>query len=229
MADRRANIHTDRPRWVCGLDLSGPANHVDTALTWFDAKPDGLHYAGCLCPASDRDIVEQLRTLAGKRQVVLGIDAPLSYNDGGGQRTCDASLKCALKHKGVGFVGVMPPTLDRMVYLTLRGISLTRAIMSLDGARNMTVVEVHPGAALALRGAPELPLRKYKSDDHEALGQLKQWLAKQGLRGLPRRFGKTSHEIDSAAGALAAWKWSIGDCVWLARAEPPQRPYDFAC
>jgi uncharacterized protein len=46
---------------------------------------------------------------------------------------------------------IMPPTLNRMVYLTLRGIKLSREIEKLNAAYSISLVEVHPGAVIGAR------------------------------------------------------------------------------
>ncbi len=215
--------------YVCGLDLSGPANSAGTALMCFSAAAGRFRWKSLLTPANDAQIIERLQALAADGEVALGIDAPLSYNDGGGLRDCDKDLKQRLRENGLGFIGVMPPTLTRMVYITLRGIWLTRTLAALPEGRRIRMVEVHPGAAVGLRGAPREVLRRYKAGGAEDVRAMKSWLAGQGLTGLPRAFPRSAHEVDAAAAALAAWKWQAGESVWLAKAEPPGRPYDFAC
>jgi len=222
---------TDERRIVfLGLDLSGPAKPENTVLTWLRRDAEGLRYIGHLCAASDGDIVGELAALTVEDEVILGIDAPLSYKDGGGFRQCDKDLQAALRQKElVHFVHVMSPVFGGMAWLTLRGIVLSRTVELLPEAHRIRIVEVHPGAVLGLRGAPVEALQRYKKGDRGALQQLKRWLNERGLRGFPESFGRTSHEVDSAAGALAAWQWFAGGPAWLAEAQPPERPYPFAC
>ncbi len=216
-----------KAQWVCGVDLSGPANPAGTALVWCACGTTCLTYRGTIWPASDADVLDQITVLARSGPLAVGIDAPLSYEDGGGMRSCDRELARTLKANGSGFVGVMSPTLSRMVYVTLRGIGLARAMQGLNGSM-IRIAEVHPGATMALRGAPEGGLRSYKKATRPA-ADLCQWLVQQGLRGLSGSEWKTSHEVDAAAAALATWKWLRQESVWLAPAQPPARPYDFAC
>ena len=42
-----------------------------------------------------------------------------------------------------------------MVYLTLRGIGLTRRIMKMTDTKQIQIVEVHPGAAIGTRIGPD--------------------------------------------------------------------------
>ena len=72
---------------------------------------------------------------------MIGIDAPLSYQDGGGDRPQDKSIRQFIKKHGLSGSSIMPPTLTKMVYLTLRGIGLTRRIMLLNDSQNIRMVE----------------------------------------------------------------------------------------
>ncbi|MFO7958184.1 MAG: DUF429 domain-containing protein [Candidatus Brocadiia bacterium] len=214
-------------RWICGLDLSGPANPGHTVLAWFSSEDEHLTYRSALCPAGDADIVKKVEELAGSGPVAVGIDAPLSYRDGGGMRPCDQKLAEALKEAKMNFVGVMAPTMVQMVYITLRGIGLARTL-GLVTHGGVRTVEVHPGAVMALGGASRAALKQYKKSE-KPLPELRDWLSEQGLHELPPDSFGTSHRIDAAAAALGVWKWLLGESVWLAAAQPPQRPYDFAC
>jgi len=216
----------DQPRLLAGIDLSGPANHRDTAFAWFLCDEHGLTYKDVFTDVSDEGVVAHVGRMAKRATVIVGIDAPLSYNDGGGDRPGDASLRSRLKANGLPTQMVMAPTATRMAYLTLRGVGLSRALMLLSG--QLEVVEVHPGASLALRGAPAEALEVYKSDDVASCRQLGTWLRDQGLHDLPVLEGP-SHIVDACASALAAWHWKAGEPVWLHRAEPPGHPFDFAC
>ncbi|MFY4776408.1 hypothetical protein [Metabacillus sp. RGM 3146] len=81
--------------------------------------------------------------------LVIGFDSPLSCNDGGGDRKADRLFREYIKGQGMHHGSIMPPTLTKLVYLTLRGISLTRMIERLS--KPIQVVEVHPGAAMFTR------------------------------------------------------------------------------
>ena len=211
-----------------GLDLSGPSNPDDTALAWFGGEGDRLSRMGHVEGAGDDYILELLTDLYDRHEVLLGIDAPLSYHDGGGRRDCDTELSSALKKRGLSFIGVMAPTYSKMGWLTLRGMGLARRIELTPQAHRVRIVEVHPGAAMGLHGAPPDALRRYKRGDAGAVQHLADWLTDEGLDTLPD-LGKSSHLLDSCAAALAAWRWHTGGSAWIAQAKLPQRPYDFAC
>ena len=122
----------------------------------------------------------------------------------------------------------MPPTMIRMVYLTLRGIVLARMLETLRPDFDLRIVEVHPGAGMLLRGAPSKVVSALKRDK-AARTQLLQWLEAQGLKGISRAGNVPDHYVAACAAALGAWQWSLGKSVWLYSAKPPDHPYDFAC
>lgn len=209
-----------------GIDLSGPSNLSDTTLLAFCQRGRHLKLVESIEGASDLNIAEMVKQLSREGLVVIGLDAPLSYNPGGGLRSSDQSLKKRVIEAGLRPGSVMPPTLNRMAYLTLRGISVARLLKAL--AVPVVIVEVHPGAAFALRGAPIEAVRTFKQDLESRLVLLS-WLAQQGLKGLYEQASVTDHYVAAAAAALAAWKWHKGDSIWLHAAEPLLHPFDFAC
>ena len=213
-------------RIIIGIDLSGPRNIADTALAVFAQHGEKLSFVRAMHGASDQDIFQLISNLGEESRLVLGIDAPLSYNPGGGDRPGDADLRRTAS--AIGRVGVMPPTFNRMVYLTLRGIALTRAIETLRARMDLWIVEVHPGASMLLRGAPSADVATFKTDPAARL-RLLGWLATMGLIGVPRDDEPTDHFVAACGAALAAWKWSIGQPTWCHPARPPEHPYDFAC
>jgi predicted nuclease with RNAse H fold len=99
---------------VVGVDLAGPANAAGTALAWFSYDDSKLSYVDKRIGASDADIVRTIAGLAIENHVVVGLDAPLSYNDGGGDRPSDKSLRQAIAAVGMPTGSVMPPTMPRM-------------------------------------------------------------------------------------------------------------------
>ncbi len=149
---------------VIGLDLSGPRNVPDTYLVLFREQGGELHLMDSLNGANDQQIFRTVSSLRSNEPIVIGMDAPLSYNPGGGDRPSDASLR-RLVHEQGGGVGIMPPTMIRMVYLTLRGIVLTRMLETLSPGLELHIVEVHPGACMLLRGAPAKVVKAFKRDD----------------------------------------------------------------
>jgi uncharacterized protein len=212
---------------VVGLDLSGPRNTADTYLVVFSEQGNELRFAENINGANDQQILHMVSNLCKNEPVVIGMDAPLSYNPGGGDRPSDASLRGLVHEKGGG-VGIMPPTMIRMVYLTLRGIVLTRMLEALKPEFDLRIVEVHPGACLLLRGAPAKVVSAFKRDK-AARAQLLQWLTAQGLTGISPTEIVPDHYVAACAAALGSWQWSLGRSAWLYSAKPPEHPYDFAC
>jgi uncharacterized protein len=213
--------------YVVGIDLSGPANAADTAVAAFQPQGDALLVAEALTRADDNLILGRFQQWTAEEDVVTGIDAPLSYNVGGGDRPGDARLRAAIIDVGLRSGTVMAPTFNRMVYLTLRGIAVSRLLLTLE-PRKPAIVEVHPSATIALRGGPiehVLLLRK----DGDARRELLNWLEDQGLQGVATIESPSHHYVAACACALAAWKWSLGQPVWVERASPPIHPFDFTC
>ena len=198
---------------VIGIDLSGPCNAADTAVAAFRANGRRLVLQERLVGADDAAIAALIRRAKPDADLVVGLDAPLSYNDGGGDRPADRLLRARAVAAGLPSGTVMPPTLTRMAYLTLRGI---------------TVAEVHPGAACVLRGAPVEIVRALKSSA-AARQQLLRWLEGEGLEGIGGGTDPGDHFVAACAAALAAWKWSLGNPAWIHPADPPWHPYDMAC
>lgn len=213
--------------FVVGIDLAGPGNAENTAVVAFRQQGDALQLAETLLGADDKAILEGfLRWNAGSK-VVAGLDAPLSYNAGGGDRPGDARLRKAGIAAGLRPGSVMTPLFNRMVYLTLRGIAVARLLQSLT-PNPPAIVEVHPGVTLALRGAPITDVLALKQSS-DARQRLLVWLEQQGLQGASRLEGANDHCVMACAAALAAWKWASGQAVWIKRAIPPFHPFDFAC
>jgi len=214
---------------IIGIDLSGPRNFADTCLVSFEARGEEIHLMEVCEGADDNQILEAIASLEQRERIVIGIDAPLSYNSKGGDRPSDSELRRFVRSQG-GRAGIMPPTMMRMVYLTLRGVQLTRLLESLKPGFNLEIMEVHPGACMVLRGAEAGDVRKFKTEPL-ARGHLLDWLETKGLKGICRSSGETvtDHYVAACAAALAAWQWSLGKSVWRFAFNPPHHPYDFAC
>ena len=212
---------------VIGIDLSGPRNTADTSLVIFEQQREQLHIIARREGADDRQILESISSLGRNERLVIGIDAPLSYQNGGGDRQSDAELRRLVLAKGRG-IGVLPPTMIRMVYLTLRGMHLARSFEALKPDPKIEIVEVHPGACLLLREAPAQEVALFKKSPI-ARRHLLDWLEIQGLKGLKRDEPVSDHCVAACAAALGAWYWARGDAVWRFPAQPPEHPYDFAC
>jgi len=212
---------------ILGIDLSGPRNVADTSVAVFEQRGRSLHFASAIHGADDKQIFNAVSDLGKVDRVVLGMDAPLSYNPGGGDRPSDSELRHLVLQKGRG-VGVMPPTMIRMVYLTLRGVALTRMMETLRPTIDLKIVEVHPGATMVLRGASIKDVAGFKRE-HASRLRLLAWLGSVGLQEIPRPETIPDHFVAACAAALGAWQWSLGRAIWCFHAKPPEHPYDFAC
>ena len=210
---------------VVGIDLSGPRNFADTCLVIFEERGNEIHLKDIREGMDDDHILEAIAGLGKENRITIGIDAPLSYNSTGGDRPSDKELRDLIKAKGGG-TSIMPPTMTRMVYLTLRGVTLARLLESLGC--DLAIVEVHPGACMLLRGADASDVKKFKNDPL-ARGNLLRWLEDQGIQGLSPRETVSDHYVAACAAVLGAWQWSLGKARWLFGASPPHHPYDFAC
>lgn len=204
-----------------GVDLAGPKGHDRTALV---AAKDGEVFE-VSTGWKDTDILSFIDSRDEGRTVVVGIDAPLSYTVRGGHRDADSDLQAKMIEVGLRSGSLMAPLAPRMVYLTLRGIALSRGIEALE--KPCRIVEVHPGAFMALNGAPVEDVVALKSSK-ESRWTLLQWLSTRGISGLPREAADSDHLIAATAAMLAARDWAEGDAAWVWPAEPPQSPYDFS-
>nr|WP_263326843.1 DUF429 domain-containing protein [Neobacillus sp. Marseille-Q6967] len=217
---------------VIGLDLSGPSNPKDTVLTLFELENGHMQFIKIAQNLNDLQILEEINQQAQIDEVVIGIDAPLSYQDGGGDRQGDKLLRKYIVSLGMRPGSIMPPTYNRMVYLTLRGIKLSREIQNFGAPHPISIAEVHPGAVIGSR----LPLKdigyvlSYKQD-RSVRTYIKKWLEEQLLTKLPNMVEEESHTIDACAAALGAWHWrdpAFGP-KWILPAQPPLHPYDYCC
>lgn len=210
---------------VIGVDLSGPANARDTAVVVFRGGPRRARLVRATEGADDAAIYGAIEDARSSDHLVVGLDAPLSYNGGGSDRPADSALRKRAVAAGLAHGSVMPPTMPRMGYLTLRGISVARGIaLTRDDA---VIVEVHPGAALVLRGASAADVRGLKTNARSRR-RLLRWLEDQGLGGADKR-APSDHYVAACAGALAAWRWRSGQAVWEQPADPPHHPFPFVC
>ncbi|MDQ1002517.1 putative nuclease with RNAse H fold [Neobacillus niacini] len=217
---------------VIGIDLSGPSNHKDTVLSLFEKQDRELKFLKLMSDVSDIDILEEIQVQSKIDEVIIGIDAPLSYEDGGGDRQGDKLLRQFIISFGMKSGSIMPPTFNRMVYLTLRGIKLTREIENMKTSNPISIVEVHPGAVIGSRLLLEdiQYVLNYKQD-LSARTFLLNWLEEQQIKELPAFIEKESHTIDACAAALGAWHWKdpLYKPKWLLPANPPLHPYDYCC
>lgn len=222
-----ADKHGQAQVRIVGIDLSGPRNFADTCLVSFEERTEEIHLLAVQEGVDDDQILDTLVHCGPKEQIVIGIDAPLSYNPKGGERPSDSELRRFVHAQG-RHVGVMSPTMIRMVYLTLRGMQLTRLLERLKPQYDLGIVEVHPGACMVLRGADPDDVRKFKAEPL-ARGRLLDWLETKGLKGISRAEAVSDHYVAACAAALGAWQWSLGKSIWRFASDLPHHPYDFAC
>jgi len=213
--------------YVVGIDLAGPANPQNTGVVVFSTDGAVLDFVDQQCDGSDASLLATVEKLSLERPVIVGLDAPLSYQPGGGQRERDVELRRLIVARGMHPGAVMAPMAPRMVYLTLRGIVLAQVLTALRGNHQVRVVEVHPGASLCFRDAPLAAILTFKNDEGSREELLK-WLPSQGIRNLRPPTPCSSHFVAACAGALSAWDWHAGKSRWLAHAQLPWHPYDFA-
>ncbi|MFP4182837.1 DUF429 domain-containing protein [Thiohalospira sp.] len=211
--------------YLLGIDLAGPAAPERTGVALFTSDGGGMGRIPAGCDGSDEGMRARVAELAEVASVVVGIDAPLSYQPGGGQREADAELRRVIQEHGMHPGSVMAPTFTRMTYLTLRGVVLSRV---LSGIHNVRIVEVHPGATLCLRGAPLAAIRGFATDPI-ARGELLRWLGEYGVDGLDPTATDSDHDVAACAAALGARDWLAGRTQWRYPARPPWHPFDFAC
>jgi len=214
--------------YVVGIDLSGPSNTDDTSVVGFQAQGSELFIQKYISHGTDEAIFELIKELSSGSEVVIGIDAPLSYNMGGGDRPADKKLRKRIIDVGMHPGSIMPPTMSRMAYLTLRGITIARLLESIGKSSIIKIVEVHPGATLVLRGAELEQVLDLKKDS-QAREKLLEWLQGQGMEGIVSGREPSDHYVAACSSALAAWRWNLGESVWLERASYPYHPYDYAC
>lgn len=133
---------------------------------------------------------------------------PLFYQDGGGYRPCDADLRRFLNARGFHRVGVMAPTMTKMVYLTLRGISLVHNL----GKIGAQVYETHPGASLLLSGMDSNSVFNLKTH-HEAIEAIVcQWHSQGLMFSQPP---KNDHQVMAVQALLTGERWLTAKmCYW---------------
>ncbi|MCM3116465.1 DUF429 domain-containing protein [Neobacillus sp. MER 74] len=217
---------------VIGIDLAGPSNHKDTVLTVFNQQNGQLNFLKLIRNIGDLDILKEIEAQSQLDEVVIGIDAPLSYEDGGGDRQGDKQLRQYIVSIGMRPGSIMPPTLNRMVYLTLRGIKLSREIGNLAARYPISIVEVHPGAVIGSR-LLERDLEYVLSYKQvlSARTWIRDWFAEQKLTKLPVFIDEESHLIDACAAALGAWHWKDPSLQpkWSFPPNPPLHPFGYCC
>ncbi len=207
---------------ILGLDLSGPSNTADTALTILRPVVKNLQLVTLQLGLDDGAIAELVNTMVPEdAPLLVGLDAPLSYQPGGGDRPGDRALRQELQRHGLPSGTVMTPTMTRMAYLTLRGMAVARLILALRPQAQ--IAEVHPGGVMVRRGAPVASVKAMKSSA-AARVELLEWLETKGVSKLPAQAG--DHEIAALAAALGAGDWGQNQKAWQFSAKPPHHPFD---
>jgi len=209
-----------------GIDLSGPSNLEDTALAVGVRDGSEWRVADWGIGTSDLELAEAVREKLDGRETddaLVGLDAPLSYAQGGGLREADVALREELAEREFPVDSVMAPTMTRMAYLSLRGIALARLLERELGA---AVMEVHPNSALYFRGAPPEAVRAMK-ESGEARRRLVDEL---GLRDAPRDPAADSDHLVAALAALCTTADRLdGREAWSFAPDPPAHPYPLVC
>ena len=209
-----------------GMDLSGPSNIKDTAIAVFEEDAHNeLICIRAVTGIDDIDVMNLINELKVKDSLAAGLDSPLSYNNRGGDRPGDTELRKKLTKAGMLSGSVMVPTFNRMVYLTLRGISIARMLKQI--CPGIKIAEIHPGGAMVLRGAPVEDVKGIKSSMDSRINLLN-WLDGQGLKNFPKE-KPIDHFVAACACALGVWKWTKNEAIWIHPAEAPIHPFDYVC
>ncbi len=158
---------------VVGIDLAGSeANPSGWALL------EGPRASTTLL-RTDEELIE---TTLNARPALVAIDAPLSLPRTGYTRRVDREMHKLGLH-------VLPPLFPAMKKLTLRGMRLAETL----GARELSVIEVHPASTRKVLGLPV----KGKRAVQEAL-------LKAGLSGDLAARELSMHELDAITAAITA-------------------------
>ncbi|KHE69715.1 DUF429 domain-containing protein [Halobacillus sp. BBL2006] len=216
---------------IIGIDLSGPANHKDTVIAILKEDHQKLKINHLEAEVSDEKIFSLIeRQLSNNEILHIGIDAPLSYQDGGGDRPADRSLRTFAKSLGMKSGSIMPPTLTRMVYLTMRGIHLAHMLRNHFGDY-IQLFEVHPGIALASRlPRDRRSMALHYKKDKEYRFKVMEWLFQHYLSHSPFHAPST-HHVDALLAGIATWHAASPDRspTWQVEAHSPHHPFPFIC
>jgi len=211
-----------------GIDLSGPVNIIDTAISWFkyDYLNEQLVLINYKIGADDNFIFNIVKDLSRNNNLFIAIDAPLSYNIKGGDRKSDQSLRKFLKERNIKTSSVMTPTMTRMSYLTLRGISITRILETLNNKPK--IIEVHPFISLLINGANKVDIDNVKKNT-KAKKNILTFLKKRKISDLPTIASKNDHFLSSIIAARIVYLYSKNQYQWISKRKFPFHPYDFVC
>ncbi|NND70873.1 MAG: DUF429 domain-containing protein [Rhodothermales bacterium] len=211
---------------IIGIDLSGPSNVSDTAAIRCETVGDKLICTGGGSGFTDRMIFDLVSSVSPDDKLVVALDAPLSYEPGGGDRERDKALRQRLTSAGLSSGTVMTPTMTRMAYLTLRGISIARLILAANP--KATIVEVHPGGALVLNGVDASYVRTIKTDQ-SSREHIVSWLQSGKFNRIDNFAPHSDHIIAALGACLAGQGVMMQESRWLYKKEPPLHPFDLVC
>lgn len=208
-----------------GIDLSGPANIKDTALTLAFGDEERLTVTAVMEHCSDMEIYNLIGELVSEKPLIA-IDAPLSYNQGGGFRPGEKALTTYLREKQLFRPGIMAPTMTKMVYLTLRGISL--AHMLKENFDTVQIFENHPGSTLLLNGFDAHLVKQFKKEAGPRTAII-EGLSSRGMAFPNTEVGFSDHQLASCAACFCAWLFARGAAKWVHPAEHPFHPFPIVC
>lgn len=203
-------------RPIClGIDLSGPSNAQYTSLCLFSDSTITL-YNNC----NDQKITEILQQLPSDQAVFIAVDAPLSYQDGGGFRDIDRALRQHLNQQGFKKIGVMAPTMTRMAYLTLRGLRLKEVCREFV---QVQLFETHPGAALVCSGINYELVQKIKNEP-QAIQRITKQLAARLPKNITLPKMASDHDLMALSAMLSAYNLSRNLPNWRISSEIMGQP-----
>jgi predicted nuclease with RNAse H fold len=211
---------------VFGFDLSGPVNTEDTAMVLVrggEGSAGEWEVVRVQQGMTDAEVWAAVEAIDGR--VVVGLDAPLSYEPGGGLRASDRALRERLAQRGYDRNYVMAPTMTRMIYLAARGMTLARGFKDVA---DVEVMEVHPVAALLLRGVSEEVASGLVESDG-ARAEAVAAMEEMGLAEVPGEVTGTDHLVCACAAAIGARDAAMGEPAWRAAASRPHHPFEFVC
>ena len=196
---------------ICiGLDLSGPSNAQDTSLCLLDNAGVRL-FQHC----SDQHIFDILQHLPTDQSIFIAVDAPLSYQDGGGFRDVDRALRRYLNQHGFQKIGVMAPTMTRMAYLTLRGMRFKELCAQFA---NIELFETHPGAALVCSGIDYAAVQGVKKEP-AVIAQIVLELAQRLPESVVWPLIESDHDLMAVTAMLSALNRSKSQSIWQVESE----------
>jgi len=167
----------------------------------------------------------------------IGIDSPLSNNGDNKCRESDNKLKEEIKLVNktlqkldeLNLNSVMSPMGRRMIYLTIRGVLLSRTIHI--EYPSVKIVEVHPRASLFLHFHTLIAqdIKNYKDPNgNHARENIVNCLNDNGML-INTNQTYTDHEIDSMVAAYSAFCWRNKKSKFLFNADDPFLPFDYCC